>query len=343
MSTQVQVPFYVGTYTKGNSEGIYKYELNPTGKLMRVGLVAKTENPSFLGFNKEHTVLLAVNENEQGMVRSYAIQPDSLEQLSVSSSGGSYPCFVATNEEGFVLTANYGSGNVGLLELNNSGKLSDLLDVDQHEGKGTTDRQEGPHAHSAWFGEENKVISVDLGTNDLWFSTLNEQDKKLEPNDPRTIQLIPGSGPRHLAFHPSKEWIFVLSELNNNVTRFAMENGNYKEADHVSILDENFKGESTGADIHISKDGRFVYASTRGSDTIAIIEISEDGAMTVVDHVATRGEHPRNFGLSPSENFLVVANKDSNNLVSFKRNPETGLLTYVSEISAPNPVCVLFE
>jgi len=344
MSTQVQTPFYVGTYTDGDSEGIYKYELNPDGKLMRIGLMAKTENPSFLSFNNAKDVLLAVNEIEKGTVTSYAVRPDSLEQVSISDSGGSSPCFVTTNEDDFVLTANYGSGTVGLLQLDAAGKLSDLLDVQQHEGKGTNkERQEGPHAHSAWFAGENKVISVDLGTNGLWLSTLNEKTKKLEPDTPRTVQLTPGAGPRHLVFHPNKPWFFVLSELDNTVTQFTMENGKYNRGANVSILDKNFTGLSSAADIHISMDGRFIYASNRGEDTIAVIELSDDGPLKVIDHVSVRGQQPRSFKLSPNENFLVVANQDSNNLVSFKRDSETGLLTYVSEIEAPKPVCVLFE
>jgi 6-phosphogluconolactonase len=344
MSIQVQTPFYVGTYTDGDSEGIYKYELNPDGKLMRIGLVAKTENPSFLSFNNAKDVLLAVNEIEKGTVTSYAVRPDSLEQLSISDSGGSSPCFVTTNEDDFVLTANYGSGTVGLLQLDAAGKLSDPLDVQQHEGKGTNkERQEGPHAHSAWFTGDNKVISVDLGTNSLWLSTLNEQTKKLEPDNPETVSLTPGAGPRHLVFHPNKPWIFVLSELDNTITKFTLENGKYTKGASTSILDENFKGSSNAADIHISKDGRFIYASNRGENTIAVIELSDDGSLKVIDHVSVRGNQPRNFKLSPNENFLVVANQDSNNLVSFKRDKKTGLLTYVSEIEAPKPVCILFE
>ena len=344
MSIQVQSPFYVGTYTGGDSQGIYKYTLNPNGKLMSIGLVAKTDNPSFLSFNNAKDVLLAVNENENGTLTSFAVRPDSLEELSISDSGGSYPCFVTTNEDNFVLTANYGSGSVGLLQLNTAGKLSDLLDVQQHEGKGTnTERQEGPHAHSAWFAGNDEVISVDLGTNGLWLSKLNEQTKKLEPGNPRTVQLTPGAGPRHLVFHPNKPWFFVLSELDNTVTKFVMENGKYIKGESVSILEDDFKGLSSAADIHISMDGRFIYASTRGNDTIAVIEIGKEGSLKVIDHVSVRGKQPRNFKLSPNENFLVVANQDSNNLVSFKRDAETGLLTYVSEISAPKPVCVLFE
>ena len=343
MSIQVQTPFYVGTYTDGDSEGIYKYELNPIGKLMRIGLVAKTENPSFLSFNTAKNVLLAVNEIEKGTVTSYAVRPDSLEKLSTSDSGGSYPCFVTTNEDDFVLTANYGSGTVGLLQLDAAGRLSDLLDMQQHEGKGNNDRQEGPHAHSVWFTGDNKVISVDLGTNGLWLSKLNEQTKKLEFDNPKTVQLTAGAGPRHLVFHPDKPWFFVLSELDNTVTQFIMDNGKYIKGKSISILDENFKGLTNAADIHISKDGRFIYTSNRGEDSIAVIELSDDGSLKVIDHVSVRGEQPRNFKLSPNDNFLVVANQDSNNLVSFKRDPETGLLTFVSEIEAPKPVCILFE
>lgn len=159
-------PFYVGTYTKGDSQGIYKYTLQEDGIIKKTGLAAKAKNPSFLTFSNDKKYLLSVSETNPkggtGSVESFIINGDSLSLISRSSSGGAHPCFVAVNKLGFVLAANYSSGNVGLLKLNKNGELSDILDIQQHTGKGTTDRQKLPHAHSAWFDFDNlNIISID--------------------------------------------------------------------------------------------------------------------------------------------------------------------------------------
>lgn len=343
MNDSTQSNFYVGTYTDGASEGIYEYALDESGKFQNLGLVAKTSNPSFLTMNGAKDVLLAVNENEDGGVTSFAINGDSLEQRSKQSSGGGSPCYISVNQDGFILTANYGTGTLGLLQLGSDGKLSSLLDKEQHEGKGVTDRQEGPHAHSAIFLEEDQVISADLGTDELWFYKLNTEAKKLEPEEPRKIALQNGAGPRHIAFNPDGESFYVLNELNNTVTRFIRENAGYIKKESLSTLDENFNGSSSAADIHCSSDGKFLYVSNRGEDSIAVFKIADDGSLENKSTFSVHGKHPRNFKLSPDEKFVIVANRDTNNIVSFKRDVESGSLEYVGEIEAPKPVCILFK
>ena len=160
--------FYVGTYTNKNSEGIYKYSLLDNGNMVLIGLAAKSENPSFITKSADNRYLIAVNENKEGTVESFKINDDSLKFINKSSSGGAHPCFVTANNAGDVLVANYSSGNIGLLQVMSNGKLSPLLDVQQHYGEGTNERQKSPHAHSVWFSPaEREIISVDLGTNEL--------------------------------------------------------------------------------------------------------------------------------------------------------------------------------
>ena len=348
--TDINYPFYVGTYTNGNSEGIYKYRLQKDGKLTEIGLAAKSENPSFLTWSHDKKFLLAVNETNPkdgtGSVESFSINEDSLTLISRSSSGGAHPCFVTTNDSDFVLTANYTSGNVGLLKLNKNGKLSDILDIQQHSGKGITDRQKLPHAHSAWFDFDNKnIISIDLGTNELWFSKLDEANQKFIPSKPDKLIMASGAGPRHLTFHPNKKWIYVINELDCTVTllqKNAQEN--YNKGASLSTLPEGYSGENTCADIHISKDGKFVYASNRGHDSIAIFEVNtKDGSLKLIGHEQTKGKSPRNFSLSPKNDFLLVANQLTNNIVSFKRDKNTGLLKFMDQIEATTPVCILFH
>jgi len=340
--------FYVGTYTHKESQGIYKYLLQKDGSLEQIGLVAISDNPSFLTMSADKKYLLAISEiNNDGVgtVESFLITDDSLALISRSSSGGAHPCFIAVNKMGFVLAANYTGGNVGLLRLNQNGELTPLLDVQIHSGSSTHKNQQGPHAHSAWFEPaDNTIISVDLGTNDLWFSQLDTTLQKLIPYDPPTLAMQPGAGPRHLVFHPSGQWIYVVNELDCTVTLVKKsDDGNYSKDVSVSTLPIGYTEPNTCADIHISSDGKFVYASNRGHNSIAIFDINADtGSLNLVGHQPTLGYAPRNFSLSPDENYLLVANQHTNNIVSFKRDVVTGMLTYVSQIEAPTPVCILF-
>ena len=236
-------------------------------------------------------------------------------------------------------------GNVGLLKLNDTGNLSELLDIQTHSGKGSTDRQEAPHAHSAWFDKgSNQVIAVDLGTNELWFSTLDEEQQQLIPSNPNTLKMEPGAGPRHLSYHPNGKWIYVLNELNATITIVEKQSDStYLKGPSISILPEGFNEANTSADIHTTSDGKFVYASNRGHNSIAICKVNEkDGTLSLVGHESTKGDGPRNFSLSPNENFLLVANQNTDNIVAFKRDSDTGLLSFVSQVEAPTPVCILF-
>ena len=341
--------FYVGTYTDGESKGIYKYELLEDGTIQRIGLMATAENPSFLAKSKDGKYLVAVqevsNENQMGYVSSYKIENDTLLFRDQKPSGGAHPCHVAMNPQGYVLVANYTGGNMGLLQLQQDGRLSELLDVQQHEGKGNTERQEGPHAHSGWFTHDGSIISVDLGTNQLWFSDIDSDINKFVPGVPPTFTMEEGAGPRHLVFHSTKPWIYVVNELTSSISLLIWDAAekNYRIEQTISTLPSDYIEYNTCADIHISADGKFVYASNRGHNSIAVFSVDpKTGALEVQDQVPTRGETPRNFTLSPDGNFLLVANQTTNNIVTFKRDWETGLLTFVHQIDAPAPVCLMF-
>ena len=335
--------FYVGTYTQTQSEGIYKYSLQADGTMELVALVAKSDNPSFLTKSADNRYLIAVNENDPGTVSSFKIHEDSLQFINQRSSGGVHPCFVTVNDDGYILTANYSSGNIGLLQLADKGALSALMDVQQHSGKGTHERQDAPHAHSVWFDPDRQtIISVDLGTNELLFSSINTETKKLVPLSPSTLAMEHGAGPRHLAFHPQKPWIYVINELNSTVSLIKKNENGYKLGISFSTVPKDHIEENTTADIHISRDGRFLYASNRGHNSIAIFSIGTEGKLALLGHESTRGDGPRNFALSPDNSFVLVANQLTDNIVSFKRDQETGRLEYISETEASTPVCIVF-
>lgn len=337
--------FFVGTYTDTKSKGIYTYSLSNNGRIKKIKLAAKTANPSFLTKSNNGAYLLAVNEvnsvDGMGTVESYKITGDSLQFINRQSSGGAHPCFVTINDNGYVLTANYSSGTIGLLKMDASGKLSDLLDTQDHN----LNIDRAAHAHSAYFTSNNNFVSADLGTNELWFSTVDTENDKILSSEPSTVSISgENPGPRHAAFHPKKDWLYTINELNSTVTLLKKtDKDQYKIERSFSTLPEGYTEKSFCADIHISNDGRFLYGSNRGHNSIAIFEINqESGALKKIGFESVKGDWPRNFALSPDNEFLLVANQRSENIVSFKRDELTGLLTFIEEISVPSPVCILF-
>ena len=335
--------FYVGTYTNEKSQGIYKCVLLTNGKIDSIGLAAKVKNPSYLTKSIDKKHLLAVSENENGMLLSFKIDTNDLELINQENSGGANPCFVSTNTNNYILTANYTSGSVGLLKIGSNGKLSNLLDRQNNFGRGKTERQKSSHAHSAWFEpKSNTVITVDLGTDELLFYSIDFKSEKLIPSHQKTLKLNAGAGPRHIAFHPSKDWFYVINELNSTVSLVKKNYGIYYLDSSFSTLPESFTDKNNCADIHISNDGKFLYASNRGHNSIVIFSIKANGKLKLLDHKSTSGNWPRNFTLSPNNNFLLVANQHSNSIVSFKRDAETGLLEYVAKVKVPSPACILF-
>ncbi|MDM9632728.1 lactonase family protein [Robiginitalea aurantiaca] len=348
--TSSEVPFYVGTYTDGDSEGIYKFFLAGDGSLRAAGLMAETENPSFLALSPDGQYLLAVNEvsddAQTGYLSSFKIGGDTLSLIDRKPTGGAHPCHVVADQAGYVVVANYSGGNMGLLKVFEDGGLSDLLDVQQHTGRGSHPRQDAPHAHSGWFTQKGEIISVDLGTNQLWFSEIERAEDKFVPGEPSTFSMEAGAGPRHLVIHPKSPWIYVINELSSSVSFMITDASGIPQEirQTISTLPDGFTDENTCADIRISSDGKFLYASNRGHNSIAIYEINpESGMLKFLGHEATLGETPRNFNISPDDKFLLVANQTTSTIVAFRRDTVSGLLFYTDQIDAPSPVCILFD
>lgn len=343
-SQKQKYTFYLGTYTNEDSEGIYRYKLHPDGSLESAGLAARSENPSFLVVDPEQQILLAVNEiqNETGVgtVETYRITNDSLTFLSRGSSGGAHPCFVAFRD-GLVLIANYTGGNVAVLKLDSLGHLSDILDLQQHTGMGVSPRQQGPHAHSVWFGPTNKdILAADLGTNEIWISQLDREQGLL--SEPARLRLEPEAGPRHLAIHPNGTWIYAVNELNSTITLIDHANNQYQLRESFSTLPDGFSEKNFPSHILITGDGRYLYAANRGHNSIAIFSILKDGTLELKGHESCGGDWPRHFVLSPDERFLLVANQRSRSIVSLARDVDNGGLRYSSAIPAPIPACIAF-
>jgi 6-phosphogluconolactonase len=348
---------YVGTYTDKDSKGIYRFDMDPeTGKLTNRVLAADTKNPSFLAIHPNRRFLYAVGEvsdvggKKGGGVSAFAIDAKTgdLKALNQQSSVGEGPCHLVVDKEGkCVLAANYGGGSAVVLPIKKDGSLGEHSDFHQHKGHSVNkDRQEGPHAHSINVDPANRFAFVaDLGLDAVFSYRLN-QDCKLTANDPASAAVSPGSGPRHFAFHPSGKFAYVINELFNTVIafRYDADKGSLTKTQTISTLPKDFAGTSYTAEVVVHPNGKFLYGSNRGHNSIAVFSVNpESGELTATGHQAEGIRTPRNFNIDPSGKFCLVANQDGNNIVVFAIDKETGALKSTGiTAEVPIPVCVKF-
>ncbi len=340
---------YIGTYTGHGSEGIYVYRFEPaSGALTHIGLAAKTDNPSFLAVSPRGTHLYAVNEIDAGSVSAFRIdrKTGKLTELNRVSSRGSSPCALAVNRAGtFVLAANYGSGSVALFPIQADGSLAEASAFDQHAGSSADrERQQGPHAHSASFSPDDRfALSADLGVDRVYVYRVDAASGALSAVGAAGVP--PGSGPRHLTFHPGGRFAYVINELASTVSAFAWRAGALKQIGTASALPQGYQGRKSGAEIQVHPNGRFLYVSNRGeANDIALIDVdAQTGGLTPADHFVSGGRTPRSFGIDPTGRYLFVANQDSNNVTMFRIDPVDGRLTPSGRtVALSAPVSVLF-
>jgi 6-phosphogluconolactonase len=347
---------YVGTYTSGKSEGIYLFRLNlASGELTQVGTTRGVVNPSYLTLDRARRHLYAVNEVEEfegrksGAVSAFAVEQTTgaLRFLNQQPSLGGSPCYVSLDAaEKFLLVANYVGGNVAVLPLRGDGSLGEASDVKQFQGSGVNrERQEGPHAHCILPDRMGRhVYSCDLGTDRIMVYRFDAKAGKLIPNEQPWAQVKPGAGPRHLTFHPGGRYAYVTNEMDSTVTAFAHDpaRGTLKEIQTTPALPADFKGANTCADIHLSPDGKFLYCSNRGHDSIAAFRVeTRAGTLALISHAPTGGKTPRNFALDPTGALLLAANQNSDTIVAFCRDALTGQLTPAGQVAeVPSPVCL---
>ena len=280
---------YIGTYTRRDSEGLYVYRMDgETGALEYVSKVAGLEEPSFLTTDPQNRFLYVVSEIEEyegkptGTVSAYSISPETGELgfLNTRLTGGTIPCHVQVNRAGSaLLLANYGSGSVASFPIGGDGALGEAASFFQHEGSSVNpERQEGPHAHSINLDASNRFAFVpDLGADRVMFYRFDADTGRLEPNDPAYVESEPGAGPRHFDFHPDGRRAYVINELGSTVTAYDYdaEAGTLSPIHTVSTLPEGYEGDTTCSDIHVTADGRFVYGSNRGHDSIARFSVDQ--------------------------------------------------------------------
>lgn len=338
----------VGTYTGAGSEGIYMLSFDPAeGTLSNKRLAATVKNPSFLTISADNRYVYSVGETDSGVVAAFGWESgsDSLKVINKVSAQGAAPCYIDySSKQNMVAVANYVSGNVGFYGVKSDGSLMDEPVIFHHEGAGPNkNRQESPHAHCSIFSKDDRfVYVVDLGIDEVKVYPVGDTVGA----GSTALKLHPGDGPRHMVFHPDKDFAFIVNELSNTVVSASVnkETGELTMIDRAGTVPEDFKEHSQCADIHISKDGKHLYASNRGHHSIAIFNVAEDASLERVGVESVRGDWPRNFTLSPDERFLIVANERSDNIVVFKRDQQTGLLTFTgNEVSLSKPVCLKFE
>jgi 6-phosphogluconolactonase len=347
----------VGTYTGPSSRGIHAFRFDPsTGAIAPVGLAAETPNPSFLTSSADGRFVFAVNEvssyegTRAGSVTSFAVDAAAgrLTPLSVRSTQGADPCHLALDRTGrFLAVANYTGGNFVVLPVGADGRLGEVASDLRNQGSGPNRaRQDGPHAHMVQFDEGNRfLLGADLGLDRIVVYPFDAATGVAPSVAPASFAVAPGAGARHFAFHPADPLLFVINELASTVESFGWDAAtrSLDAIGHYSTLPDDYTGESTTAEIAVHPNGRFLYGSNRGHDSIAVFAISSDGQLAAVEHTSTRGRTPRHFAIDPSGRWLIAANQQSDSLAVFAIDESSGRLTPTGGLTPVGaPVSILF-
>lgn len=343
-SDHMTYDLYVGTYTDGDSNGIYQLKFNAnTGALTNKQLAATIENPSYIKFSPDNSMLYSVLEtdsfeNKTGGVMAFELIEGKLVEKGGVVTVGAHPCHIAVSDDGKNMTiSSYTGGNATIFNLDEIGGLMKNPQVIDLQ---SLDTVKTSHTHSAAFTKEGLFIA-DLGLDAM--KRFSMDAGKFKPNEQPSIDLPSGAGPRHFTFGQDGKFLYTINELNSTITVFERTGSKYIEKETHSTLANDFLGESYCADIHLSPDGNFLYGSNRGEQTIVIFRVDKaTGSLSLVDRESVRGDWPRNFTMDPTGKYLLVANQKSSNIVVFRRDQELGTLEFLEEIELPNPVCLEF-
>jgi 6-phosphogluconolactonase len=350
---------YIGTFTTTQkSKGIDACRFQPaTGTLTSADLLAETANPTFLAVDPSRRFLYSVNAianyegQTAGSISSFSIDAKTggLKLLNRVSSRGTGPTHLIVDKtDRCLLAANFTGGSVAAFPVKGDGSLGEASSFFQHTGSSVNpQRQAGPHAHSVNLSPDNRFVLVaDLGLDQVLSYRLDPGKAALAVNDPPFVKVSPGSGPRHMAFHPNGRFAYVINEMLSTATAFAYDSarGSLKELQTISTLPKDFSGGNTAAEVAVDRTGRFLYGSNRGHDSIALFTIDpRNGTLTLVEQVSAQGKAPRYFTFDPTGTYLLAANQDSGNIVLFRVDQRTGRLTPAGRsIEVPSPVCVVF-
>lgn len=333
----------LGTYTRRVSEGIYQIELDTTTEtLNNLQLITKETSPTYLAKSKENYLYSVTSHEGEGGVSSYNPQSNLLNNVTEE---GAPPCYVAVDDNRqLVYGANYHKGEVNTYAIQNDGSLKAVASIIHTEPTGPHKNQDHAHAHYSDLTPDQRLVVCDLGTDRIY--TYDVADSG-DIEEVAVYVAEPGTGPRHLVFHPNKALAYLFGELDSSVSVLAYDktDGSFTQKQKVSTLPADFDGENGGAAIRISTDGRYLYASNRGHNSIAVFAIDEAGTtIEMIQSISTEGDFPRDFALSSDDAYVVAANQNSDNLTLYRRDAETGLLTMIQkDVYAPEAVCVYFD
>tara|TARA_B100000676_G_scaffold108947_1_gene108936 strand:- start:4250 stop:5287 length:1038 start_codon:yes stop_codon:yes gene_type:complete len=339
--------WFVGTYSKRNSDGIYLIDFDESnGKFELINSFGEQSpsNPSFLATDIDNKYLYSVGESgspNPGVVVSYSINNNNLEKINEEFTNGDNPCHLAVNSKNdYLVAVNYSSGDFSTYSLD-QGKIS-FIEKISHEGSSiNTERQNEPHAHSINFLDDDTFFVCDLGIDKIIKYTLDQQSKKIKSS--KEISTTPGSGPRHFVINKNDKLAYSINELDSTITSFRIDEKNdISSFQNISTIPLDYTLETTTADLHFSLENKFLYGSNRGHDSIAQFEVKTDGSLKFLNHFSTLGKTPRNFGISNSNKFALVANENSDTIYSFYINQINGSFEPTgNKIEIPSPVCLL--
>ena len=340
----------VGTFTKNcESKGIYVYEFDAnTGDFSLKSNTENILNPSYLTVSNDTKFVYSVSENDKKSTAS-AFKFDSksgkIDFINSEFSKGQNGCYII-NDEKNIITANYSSGSISVFGKKSDGSIAEVKQVVQHIGKSINEkRQDAPHAHMVYFSPDKKyVLANDLGTDKVYIYQYNPNSTTEVLKLKSSFDVKLGSGPRHLIFSKDGKYVYVLQELDGTITSFSYAKGLLKKVSETTVVASDFKGDIGAADIHISPDGKFLYATNRGTaNDISVFKIFKNGKLEFVQRTSTLGKGPRNFNIDPTGNFLLVGHQHSNEVVIFKRDKSTGGLADTGKrIPLCSPVCLVF-
>lgn len=344
-----EIPMFVGTYTNRGSQGIYYYMFNTQSGDATLYANTVAEDPSFLARSKDGKVLYAVKErnDESAALAAFAFDGDALSFLNALPTQGGAPCHIAVaKKHPIALVANYGGGSLSVFRLEANGALGEQIQLIQEEGSGPdADRQEASHVHSAFFSADEKLVYVqNLGTDKITIYKVEKTKDTYRLIESGHIETPAGGGPRHLAFDAKEKNLYVLLEMSAAIAHYVKDGKSWKFVETVSINKDGFTGQNGAAEIKFSPDYKFIYASNRGdANSIALLKVGKDGALTRSEVYDTGGRGPRNFNISPDGHYVLVANQATDNIQVFKRDPATGALTDTQkQIEVSTPVCIVF-
>ena len=331
---------YFGTYTRRLSKGIYKADFDTeTGQLENLELFAAEPSPTYLAFDQQQHLYTVGSQDGLGGIAAYKTDGALLNHVVEE---GAPHCYVAVDEKrGLVYGANYHKGQVLVYKRQTDGSLIQTY-LDQHSGQGPHENQTSPHVHFTDLTPDQYLVTCDLGTDEVTTYDVTLEGKLSKLN---TYQSQPGAGTRHIVFHHHYKIAYLICELNSTIEVLIYDGvGEFERMQVISTLPDGYTGFNCTAAIRLSKDGNYLYASNRGHDSIAVYTILADGSLELLEIVPSHGKTPRDFDITPDQEFLIAVHQDSDNATVFKRNPETGRLAELSnDFHVPEAVCISFS